>query len=276
LDLKTVEQPSCNGRLFEAVCSLLLEGEAFEMETGEMEIPLSANEPEQPYKSKFVNDFAEKLAVKDAKTGMKVKDAADNVGLIGVLGALLLGFLLCDWIDGLLGIIIGLTSSGVLVCAAILLAKLLNQYGDMILINAEQIKILEQLEKRKALEAFIYGDPIPVTAEPGAAEAAENTGDTAEQPVADTAASEEPSADDSVALRLEEQSEPAFTVDIANRIAYFLRRPEAGIECPICGQEQLTAHSACPRCGCQYIYGEDELQHRKKKDIECLRKLLQM
>lgn len=246
------------------------------METGEMEIPLSADEPEQPYKNKFVHDFSEKLALKDVKMGMKVKDAADNVGLIGVLGALLFGFLLCDWIDGLLGIIIGLTSSGVLIFAAILLAKLLNQYGDMILINAEQIKILEQLEKRKALEAFIYSDPIPLPAEPGTAESAENTDETAEPPVADAAASDEPSADDSAALQLEEQSEPALTVDIANRIAYYQKRPEAGMECPICGQEQMPANSTCPRCGCQYIYGEDELQHRKKKDIECLRKLLQM
>jgi hypothetical protein len=247
------------------------EDEAMKIET-EMNIAVVADKPEKQPKEKFVNEFAERLAGKDVKMDKKIKDAADDVALIGILFALLFGFLLCDSLKGFLGFVIGLSSAGVLIFVAILLSKLLHRYGDMIHIYAEQKKILEQLERRKALEAFINGDVIMSPEAEEKDKPADNTEAEPDQATAETAA---PDASETEDAQLEEYQDAALTVDIANRIAYFIKRPDDVTACPVCGRIRTTECCACQYCGCQFIYDDEAPAKSHNNDIERLRQLLQ-
>jgi hypothetical protein len=197
----------------------------------------------------------------DEYAGEKIKDTADKVGMIGSVGALILG--LYVWNNGKesLGFVFGLLIAGAGVLVSCLLVSLLYSYGDMLNETAEQTKILRRLAAKECVEE------VPVT---GAVRAQTNEAETGEvEPAgaADEALAEPDTIREEQIAAEADGAEPArgnpdvplvaFEFDRVRRIARFKSRSKAGVICPVCYKWQKPDGDICYRCSCSFVFADE-------------------
>lgn len=194
--------------------------------------------------------------------GQRIKNTADKVGVLGTIGAIVIGLIHCEK----LGFVIGLLSASVLTLTACAFVSLLYSYGEMIRITLEQSKILRKLETEQNDEQPPPNNEPVTESQPDSEETADGQAESAAEELESAAgvelSSEEPAAAEAPDMENKAKPEPpmeAYQYDIVKRIAHFTRRKKSGVVCPVCEKWQTPENDICFHCSCKFLY-DDESQ----------------
>lgn len=237
------------------------------MEGTEIIAPAKTNMPEITQLVNKTKIFWDKPGIKDKEVGQKIKDIADNVGIIGSFGALVLGVLFWSRAEDLIGFLGGLAVVAVGVAVSFSLMSLLYKYADIV------SSAIEQSEAQMKLEAQKTEEMLRVAAE----EAQQRLNDARDETELEAAdeillmeqdsieqyeAEEQGStgALDQAKVRNENSELPiqADTVDRMRRVAHFYERSDAGVICPVCTKWQTSKHDACFHCNCEFVFDDEQ------------------
>lgn len=203
--------------------------------------------------------------------GQKIKNTADNVGIIGSFGALVLGVVFWGRADDLLGFLVGLGVVGVGIAGSFILMCLLYKYGDMVNSAIKQAEELLRLEMQKNEEmlrtaAAEVQQQQAEEAEPMIQEVTVDISPTEQGSVEQNATEDEFSADErgqaEVRKRSSELPLQADAIDRIKRVAHFYERSDSGVICPVCTKWQTAKNNACFHCNCKFVF-DDELQNKE-------------
>lgn len=230
------------------------------MEGNKTDEAAGVNNPERVQHEKTAKGFTDRLGIKDENAGQNIKDTADKMGVVGSIGALIMGFLVWTRSDDLLGFLIGFVIAVVGIYASFVLVSLLYSYSDMINISVEQSKILKRLEARS--EYLTLEDPdeqqFPaeeqIANEPAASDMqmpSETDQDDADEEQNDIATNA------GIKNDLERPSE-AVSYDKMKRVAHYSERADSGIICPVCLKWQTAENDICFYCRCQFIFDDEQ------------------
>jgi ribosomal protein L12E/L44/L45/RPP1/RPP2 len=225
----------------------------------------------------------EKLGMKDAYAGYRIKDVGDKAGFIGVIGSLVVGFMIWSRINDFSGFLIGFLVVGLGIFASYVLTSVLHSYGDMLTNSFEQTKILKRLEDQKISDLLkreqeeAKQKQAAEAAEAAAAEQADKEAQEEKSAEADEQPKEELNTPEAKRRALEKKLRLPLrgVVDARmRRVAHFAERSRYGVLCPICGRKQDSARNNCYFCDCKFVYDDEPFQTGNDDTLDHLRRLI--
>lgn len=230
-----------------------------------MEDQTTPSTPAEDRLKRTTTGFTERLGIKDDYAGDKIKDLADKAGFVGMIGCLILGFIIWSKMSGIAGFLLGFLIAGAGIFASFVLVSILYSYADVVAHTIEQTKILKRLEERKkaemkSLEQKAEDEMAMFVNEAEQIANAEATQVKAEANSESAAEEEEIDQEWKKSEKIRKLAKiPLHGVVDARmrRLAHFAERSHYGIICPVCGRKQESERDNCYFCDCRFVYDDE-------------------